>query len=69
MSAISKVNINVLFLDEVISFIDTQGINTLVELLMEEHELNSYLVSHGHTHPLAKIVTVEQDEQGNSRLA
>lgn len=68
MSAISKVNINVLFLDEVISFIDTQGINTLVELLTEEHGLNSYLVSHGHTHPLAKIVTVEQDEQGNSRL-
>lgn len=69
MSAISKVNINVLFLDEVISFIDTQGINTLVELLTEEYDLNSYLVSHGHTHPLAKIVTVEQDEQGNSRLA
>lgn len=69
MSAISKVNINLLFLDEVISFIDAQGINTLVELLNEEYELNSYLVSHGHTHPLAKVITVEQDEDGNSRLS
>lgn len=69
MSAISKVNINVLFLDEVISFIDTQGINTLVELLCTEHELNSFLVSHGHTHPMAKVISVEQDPEGYSRLS
>lgn len=67
MSAISKVNINLLFLDEVISVIDTDGINTLVELLLEEHELNSIIVSHGYSHPLTAAIEVKQ-VNGSSEL-
>lgn len=67
MSAISKVNINLLFLDEVISVIDAQGIDTLVELLLEEHELNSIIVSHGYSHPLTAAIEVKQNN-GNSEL-
>lgn len=69
MSAISKVNINLLFLDEVISFLDVKGMNTLIELLLEEHELNSFLVSHGMTHPLTHVMHVLVDPEGNSVLA
>lgn len=68
LSAISKVDINLLFLDEVISYIDTQGIETLIEILLKEPELNSFIVSHGHSHPMAEQVTIVQDENQVSRL-
>lgn len=68
MSAISKVNINLLFLDEVISFLDTKGMGTLIELLLEEHDLNSFLVSHGMTHPLTHVLQVVGDSEGNSMI-
>lgn len=68
MSAISKVNINLLFLDEVISFLDVEGMNTLIELLLEEHDLNSFLVSHGMTHPLTHVLNIVGDEDGNSEV-
>ncbi|QTJ63448.1 exonuclease [Salmonella phage STWB21] len=68
LTSISKVNINLLFLDEVISFIDTKGLDTLVELLNEEDSLNSIIVSHGHTHPLAHKITVKKDAEGFSYL-
>lgn len=68
MSAISKVNINLLFLDEVISFLDIKGIDTLIELLLEEHELNSFLVSHGMTHPLTHVLNIVGDSEGNSMI-
>lgn len=68
LSTISKVNINLLFLDEVVSYIDPDGINTLVELLQEEDQLNSIIVSHGHTHPYAHKIEVKQDEAGLSIL-
>lgn len=68
LTSISKVNINLLFLDEVISFIDTKGLDTLVELLNEEESLNSIIVSHGHTHPLAHKITVKKDAEGFSYL-
>lgn len=68
LSTISKVNINLLFLDEVVSYIDPDGINTLVELLQEEDQLNSIIVSHGHTHPFAHKIEVKQDAAGLSIL-
>lgn len=67
MTAISKVNINVLFLDEVISVLDSEGKNTLIEVLLQEDRLNSIAVSHGYTHPLARKVSVI-NEEGISRL-
>jgi DNA repair exonuclease SbcCD ATPase subunit len=58
MSSISKTKINILFLDEVINVLDEQGREKLVEVLIKEEELNTYLVSHGWTHPLLHKVDV-----------
>ena len=61
MSSISKSKINVLFLDEVINVLDDVGREKMVEVLLQEAELNTYIVSHGWTHPLLeKIEVVKQ---------
>jgi len=66
MSSISKSKINILFLDEVIAVLDDAGREKLVEVLLEE-DLNTYVVSHGWTHPL--LEKVEVVKSGNiSRL-
>ena len=57
MSSISKSRINILFLDEVINVLDEVGREKLVEVLLEEN-LNTYIVSHGWTHPLLDKVEV-----------
>ena len=57
MSSISKSRINVLFLDEVINVLDETGREKMVEVLLEE-DLNTYIVSHGWTHPLLSKVEV-----------
>ena len=57
MSSISKSRINVLFLDEVINVLDESGREKMVEVLLEE-DLNTYIVSHGWTHPLLEKVEV-----------
>ena len=58
MSSISKSRINILFLDEVINVLDETGREKLVEVLLNEEELNTYVVSHGWTHPLLSKVEV-----------
>ncbi|QCQ57636.1 putative endonuclease subunit 2 [Vibrio phage Achelous] len=60
MSAVSDVNINLLFLDEVISVLDDDSRDLLVELLLEETHLNTFLVSHGYNHPLTKDIRLEK---------
>lgn len=67
MSDFSKSNINVLFLDEVISVLDEQGKERLVEILLKETDLNCFLVSHGWYHPLVEQITIEK-EKGISRI-
>ena len=57
MSSISKSRINILFLDEVINVLDETGREKLVEVLLGE-DLNTYVVSHGWTHPLLDKVEV-----------
>lgn len=62
MSSISKNTINVLFLDEVISVLDDYGRERLVEVLLRESGLNTFLVSHSWTHPLVdKLVIKKKD--------
>ena len=58
MSSISKSKINILFLDEVINVLDDAGREKMVELLTKEDELNTYVVSHGWTHPLLDKIEV-----------
>lgn len=60
MTSISKVDINILFLDEVVSVLDESGKDTLIEVLLKEKNLNSVVVSHGYTHPLAAKIVVEK---------
>ena len=57
MSSISKSRINVLFLDEVINVLDEAGREKLIEVLLGE-DLNTYVVSHGWTHPLLEKIEV-----------
>ena len=61
MSSISKSRINILFLDEVINVLDETGREKLVEVLLGEEELNTYVVSHGWTHPLLDKIEVVKD--------
>ena len=60
MTSISKSRINVLFLDEVTNVLDEQGREKLVEVLLGE-DLNTYIVSHGWSHPLLEKVEVVKD--------
>tara|TARA_B100001057_G_scaffold65241_1_gene58987 strand:- start:2531 stop:4327 length:1797 start_codon:yes stop_codon:yes gene_type:complete len=60
MSSISKSKINILFLDEVINVLDDQGREKIVEVLLREG-LNTYIVSHGWSHPLLEKIEVVKD--------
>ena len=63
MSSISKSQINILFLDEVTNVLDELGKERLVEILLKEENLNTYIVSHGWTHPLLeKIEVIKEGE-------
>ena len=61
MSSISKSRLNILFLDEVITVLDDAGREKLVEVLIKE-DLNTYIVSHGWTHPLLNKKEVIKEE-------
>jgi len=67
MSSISKSRINVLFLDEVTNVLDEGGKERLVEILLREENLNTYIVSHGWTHTLLSKIDIIK-EQKISRL-
>ena len=60
MASISKVKLNVLFLDEIIGVLDAEGKERLVEILLEQ-DLNTYLVSHGWEHPLLTKLNVVRE--------
>ena len=69
MSSISKSQINVLFLDEVTNVLDEQGKELLVELLLGEENLNTYIVSHGWSHPLlARIEVIKEEKMSRLEL-
>jgi|SaaInlStandDraft_5_1057022.scaffolds.fasta_scaffold00722_5 DNA repair exonuclease SbcCD ATPase subunit len=67
MATLSKSKINMLFLDEVINVLDDAGREKLIETLLKEVNLNTFLVSHGYTHPLLAKVNVVK-EKDTSRL-
>jgi len=58
MNSISKTQINILFLDEVINVLDEFGREKLVEVLLKEDGLNTFLVSHQWSHPLLNKVQI-----------
>lgn len=61
MSAIAKNSLNVLFLDEVVSTIDQDGMEDLITVLLKEYELNTFVVSHNYTHPLVDVLKIEKE--------
>ena len=67
MSSISKSELNVLFLDEVINVLDELGREKLVEVLLAESNLNTYMVSHGWSNPLLNKIEIIK-ESDTSRL-
>ena len=60
MGAVSKVNLNTLFLDEVVSVLDQEALDTLIDILLKESDLNTFVVSHGYKHPLTRTLLVNR---------
>ena len=58
MQSLSSSRINLLILDETIEALDVDGKERLVEVLLSEEYLNTFLVSHGFQHPLLEKVNV-----------
>lgn len=58
MQTLSSSRINLLILDETVEALDVDGKEKLVEVLLREEYLNTFLVSHGFTHPLLEKVNV-----------
>lgn len=58
MQAISNNRSNLLFLDETIDNLDVDGKDKLVEVLLNEEYLNTFIISHGYKHPLLEQLNV-----------
>ena len=58
MQALSSTKVNLLILDETIDSLDSDGKEKLIEVLLGEVGLNTFLISHGYTHPLLEKITV-----------
>lgn len=63
LNTLSSNKLNLLFLDEVLNVLDETGKQRLVEILNEEEDLNSFIVSHGWQHPLLSRLRVEKDNK------
>lgn len=58
MQGISNTRINLLVLDETIENLDLDGKEKLVEVLLKEPHLNTFIISHGFQHPLLEKIHV-----------
>jgi len=63
MAAISSTKLNILFLDEVMGVLDDSGKEKLIELLHNEKELNTFLVSHEYSHPLIPQIHIIKENR------
>lgn len=61
MQSLSNNKINLLILDETVEALDIDGKEKLVEVLLKEDTLNTFLISHGFTHPLLEKVSVVKE--------
>jgi DNA repair exonuclease SbcCD ATPase subunit len=67
MQTLSNSRTNLLILDETVENLDTEGKEKLIEVLLGEQSLNTFLISHGFSHPLLEKVNVVK-EHNVSRL-
>ena len=58
MQSLSNSRTNLLILDETIENLDVSGKERLIEILLQEENLNTYLISHGFSHPLLEKINV-----------
>lgn len=58
MQSLSNNRINLLVLDETIENLDLEGKERLVEVLLAEDHLNTFVISHGFQHPLLEKLQV-----------
>ena len=58
MQTLSNSRTNLLILDETIENLDIDGKEKLIEILLEEESLNTFLISHGFSHPLLEKISV-----------
>jgi DNA repair exonuclease SbcCD ATPase subunit len=61
MSAISSTKLNILFLDEVLGVLDDEGKEKLIEVLLNEKDLNTFLVSHEYENPLIPKINIVKE--------
>jgi DNA repair exonuclease SbcCD ATPase subunit len=61
LSILSKVKINILFLDEVMGVLDAEGKDKLINILLEEKDLNVFLVDHTYEHPLLNTIYIKKE--------
>tara|TARA_Y100001956_G_scaffold82846_1_gene106115 strand:- start:2306 stop:4183 length:1878 start_codon:yes stop_codon:yes gene_type:complete len=62
LSSLNSVDINLLYLDEGVSFLDAHSKDRLVDLLLKEDDLNTYIVSHGYNHPLTVTMDIAAED-------
>lgn len=62
MQSVSNSRINLLILDETVEALDVDGKEKLIETLIKEESLNTFLVSHGFTHPLLEKIYVAKQQ-------
>lgn len=61
MQSLSNSRTNLLILDETVENLDAEGKEKLIEVLLEEESLNTFLVSHGFTHPLLEKLNIVKE--------
>jgi len=58
MQSLSNSRTNLLILDETVENLDSEGKEKLIEVLLKEENLNTFLISHGFSHPLLEKLQV-----------
>ena len=61
MQALSNSRTNLLILDETVENLDAEGKEKLIEVLLEEESLNTFLISHGFSHPLLEKLYIVKE--------
>lgn len=58
MQALSNSRTNLLILDETVENLDAEGKERLIEVLLQEDSLNTFIISHGFSHPLLEKISI-----------
>lgn len=69
LTNIAGTQINFLMLDELSGVLDESSKEKLIEILLEEQELNTFMVSHDYSHPLVHNYSVQKDERDISKIS